>query len=148
MTTLQAIILGAMLALTPSFLVLTCLLWSPHDQIELLCRRFENTTSNLIDCAEHINDEITTQQELVARLRLINTCRLVTVAVGFTVSRKAHKIASNGSLPEPSNSDPGFGMCTGCAAFLKRPVRVCLWGVAQAINFIGLSSHRASGLHA
>jgi len=33
-----------------------------------------------------IKDEITTPQELLARLRLINACRLVLVAVGFTVS--------------------------------------------------------------
>ena len=57
----------------------------PHDQFELPCRSFENTVSDLIDCAEHINDEITTQQEFVARLRLINSCRLVLVKVGFTV---------------------------------------------------------------
>jgi hypothetical protein len=85
MSTPQAIILGMMLALTPSVLVLTWALWSPHDQLELPYRCFENTASDLIDCAEHINDEITTQQELVARLRLINSCRLVLVKVGFTV---------------------------------------------------------------
>jgi hypothetical protein len=84
MSTPQAIILGMMLTLTPSVLVLTWSLWPPHDQFELPCRSFENTV--LIDCAEHINDEITTQQELVARLRLINSCRLVLVAVGFTIS--------------------------------------------------------------
>ena len=59
----------------------------PHDQFELPCRSFENTVSDLIDCAEHINDEITTQQEFVARLRLIKSCRLVLVMAGFTVSR-------------------------------------------------------------
>jgi hypothetical protein len=79
MSTPQAIILGMMLALTPSVLVLTWALWPPHDQLELPYRCFENTASDLIDCAEHINDEITTQQELVARLRLINSCRLVLV---------------------------------------------------------------------
>jgi hypothetical protein len=42
----------------------------------------------LIDCAGHINDEITTRQELVARLRLINSCRLVLVSVGFDVSMR------------------------------------------------------------
>ena len=86
MSTPQAIILGMMLALTPSVLALTWALWSPHDQLELPYRCFENTASDLIDCAGHINDEITTQQELVARLRLINSCRLILVAVGFTVS--------------------------------------------------------------
>jgi hypothetical protein len=91
MTTQQAIILGMLLALTPSALFLTWVLWQegklpPHDQLGLPYRRFENTASDLIDCAEHINDEITTQQELVARLRLINSCRLILVAVGFTVS--------------------------------------------------------------
>jgi hypothetical protein len=58
----------------------------PHDQLELPYRCFENTASDLIDCAAHINDEITTEQELVARLRLINSCKSVLVAVGFTVS--------------------------------------------------------------
>jgi hypothetical protein len=90
MTTLQAIILGMLLALTPSTLFLTWVLWQdgklpPHDQLELPYRRFENTASDLINCAEHINDEISTQQELVARLGLINSCRLVLVTVGFTV---------------------------------------------------------------
>jgi hypothetical protein len=90
LSTLQAIILGMLLVLTPSALFLTWVLWQegklpPHDQLELPYRRFENTASDLIDCAEHINDEITTQQELVARLRLINSCRLVLVTVGFTV---------------------------------------------------------------
>jgi hypothetical protein len=90
MSTLQAIILGMLLALTPSVLFLTWVLWQGgklplHDQLELPYGRFENTASDLIDCAEHINDEITTQRELVARLRLINSCRLVLVTVGFTV---------------------------------------------------------------
>jgi hypothetical protein len=58
----------------------------PHDQLELSYRCFEDTASDLIDCAAHINDEITTQQELVARLRLIDSCKSVLVAVGFTVS--------------------------------------------------------------
>ena len=58
----------------------------PHDQLELSYRCFENTASDLIDCAAHINDEITTQEELVARLRLLDSCRLILVAVGFTVS--------------------------------------------------------------
>ena len=87
MSTPQAIILGMMLTLTPSVLVLTWSLWPPHDQFELPCRSFENTVSDLIDCAEHINDEITTQQEFVARLRLIKSGRLVLVMAGFTVSR-------------------------------------------------------------
>jgi hypothetical protein len=68
--------------------VLTWVVWQEgklsHDQLEYRC--FENAASDLIDCAAHINDEITTQQELVARLRLINSCRLVLVAVGFTIS--------------------------------------------------------------
>jgi hypothetical protein len=51
-----------------------------HDHLGLLYRCFENTAFDLIDCAAHINDEITTQQELVARLRLINSCKLVLVA--------------------------------------------------------------------
>ena len=77
MTTLQAIIFGMLLALTPSTWFLTWVLWQdgklpPDDQLELPYRRFGNTASDLIDCAEHINDEITSQQELVARLRLIN----------------------------------------------------------------------------
>ena len=91
MTTLQAIIFGMLLALTPSALFLTWVLWQEgrlpaHDHLGLLYHCFENTASDLIDCAGHINDEITTQQELVARLRLINSCRLVLVAVGFTIS--------------------------------------------------------------
>ena len=90
MTTLQAIIFGMLLALTPSALFLTWVLWQEgrlpaHDHLGLLYHCFENTASDLIDCAGHINDEITTQQELVARLRLINSCRLVLVAVGFTI---------------------------------------------------------------
>ncbi|SHG54525.1 hypothetical protein SAMN05444169_2983 [Bradyrhizobium erythrophlei] len=68
--------------------VLTWVVWQEgklsHDQLEYRC--FENAASDLIDCAAHINDEITTQQELVARLRLINSCRMVLVAVGFTIS--------------------------------------------------------------
>jgi hypothetical protein len=90
MTTLQAIIFGMLLALTPSALFLTWVLWQegrlPHDQLGLPYRCFENTASDLINCAEDINDEITGQQELVARLRLINSCKSVLVAVGFTVS--------------------------------------------------------------
>ena len=35
----------------------------PHDQLELPYRRFENTAFDLINCAEHINDEITAPQE-------------------------------------------------------------------------------------
>jgi hypothetical protein len=90
MSTLQAIILGMLLALTPSVLFLTWVLWQGgklplHDQFELPYVRFENTASDLIDCADHINDGIITRQQLVARLRLINSCRLVLVMVGFTV---------------------------------------------------------------
>jgi hypothetical protein len=90
MNTLQAIILGMLLVLTPSALFLAWVLWQdgklpPHDQLELSRHRFENTASDLIDCADHINDEIITRQQLVARLRLINSCRLVLVMVGFTV---------------------------------------------------------------
>jgi hypothetical protein len=90
MSTLQATILGMLLVLTPSALFLTWVLWQdgklpPHDQLELSRHRFENTASDLIDCADHINDEIITRQQLVARLRLINSCRLVLVMVGFTV---------------------------------------------------------------
>jgi hypothetical protein len=53
--------------LTPSALFLTWVLWQegrlpPHDQLRLPYRCFENTASDLIDCAGHINDEITTQQ--------------------------------------------------------------------------------------
>jgi hypothetical protein len=93
MTTLQAIILGMLLALTPSTLFLTWVLWQdgklpPHDQLELPYRCFENTASDLINCAEHINDNLTNQHELVARLRLINSCRLVLVSVGFDVSMR------------------------------------------------------------
>jgi hypothetical protein len=73
----------------------------PHDQLELPYRCFENTASDLIDCAAHINDEITTEQELVARLRLINSCKSVIVAVGFTVSmnRKPPQGRSRGLGP-------------------------------------------------
>src|ERR1700738_2303228 len=69
MSTLQAIILGMLLVLTPSALFLTWVLWQdgklpPHDQPELpYHRRFENTAFDLISCAGHINNEITTQQE-------------------------------------------------------------------------------------
>jgi hypothetical protein len=101
MSTPQAIILGMLLVLTPSALFLMWVLWQegklpPHDQLELLYR-FESTASDLIDCVEHINDEITSQQELVARLRLINSCRLVLVAVGFTVilNRKPRVVADD-----------------------------------------------------
>ncbi|WP_079566160.1 hypothetical protein [Bradyrhizobium erythrophlei] len=70
--------------------VLTRVLWQegklPHHQLGLSYRCFEDTASDLIDCAAHINDEITTQEELVARLRLIDSCKSVLVAVGFTVS--------------------------------------------------------------
>jgi hypothetical protein len=101
MSTPQAIILGMLLMLTPSALFLMWVLWQegklpPHDQLELPYR-FESTASDLMDCVEHINDEITSQQELVARLRLINSCRLVLVAVGFTVilNRKPRVVADD-----------------------------------------------------
>jgi hypothetical protein len=66
MRTLQAIILGMLLVLTPSALFLAWVLWQdgklpPRDQLELSRHRFENTASDLIDCADHINDEITTR---------------------------------------------------------------------------------------
>jgi hypothetical protein len=62
MSTLQAIILGMLLVLTPSALFLAWVLWQdgklpPRDQLELSRHRFENTASDLIDCADHINDE-------------------------------------------------------------------------------------------
>jgi hypothetical protein len=86
MSTLQATILGILLVLTPSALFPTWVLWQdgkwpPHDQLELSRHRFENTASDLIDCA----DEIITRQQLVAPLRLTNSCRLILVMVGFTV---------------------------------------------------------------
>ena len=85
MTTLQAIIFGMLLVLTLSALFLTWMLWQEgklpsHDHLGLLYCCFENTASDLIDGTGHINGEITAQQELVARLRLINSCKLVLVA--------------------------------------------------------------------
>jgi Cyclic nucleotide-binding domain len=50
--------------------------------------RFENTASDLIDCADHINDEIITRQQLVARLRLIKFLQAGPCHGGLHMDRK------------------------------------------------------------
>lgn len=47
--------------------------------------RFENTNSDLGDCAEHILDHLDTKYEGPARVSLVETCKDILEALGFVV---------------------------------------------------------------
>jgi len=47
--------------------------------------RFENTNSDLGDCAEHILDHLDTRYEAPARVSLVETCADILERLGFTV---------------------------------------------------------------
>jgi hypothetical protein len=88
MITLQAVALGAMLALTPSVLMLVYALWFdgklPSEYPpEIL---FEDRLAfDLRDCAARINDPLVSPEAVAARVRLIMACRIPLQATGFQV---------------------------------------------------------------
>jgi hypothetical protein len=87
MTTTQAIVLGAMLALTPSVLLMTWALWRDakppappeHPDID----HIEDMAVDLRHYADRIHDQVSNPNELRARLELIRACKLLLAAVGY-----------------------------------------------------------------
>ena len=47
--------------------------------------RFENTSDDLVDCLDHINDKLVSQAEQKARKELIETCKDILEALGYDV---------------------------------------------------------------
>jgi hypothetical protein len=48
--------------------------------------RFENTSSDLLDCREHILDKLTGDYEPRARVQLVRLCADILEQVGFSVT--------------------------------------------------------------
>ena len=90
MSTIQAVILGAMLALTPSVLLMTWALWRdkppPPQQPDILAEHIEDTAFDLRRYADRIHDQPSSPNELRARLELIRACKLVLAAAGYSFS--------------------------------------------------------------
>jgi hypothetical protein len=83
----QAMILGAMLALTPSVLMMTWAVWwdklpPPPQQPEI--ERIEAMAAELRLFADRIIEPVASPDELAARLQLIGACRRVLAAAGYT----------------------------------------------------------------
>jgi hypothetical protein len=53
--------------------------------------RFQNTRTDLDDCAEHIADFLTDKDEKRARHKLVSACVEICEAVGFTVNNDETK---------------------------------------------------------
>jgi hypothetical protein len=89
MTILQAISLGAMLAMTPIVLVwvwVLCrggVLSSSQYPRELLAE--DRLAYDLRDCASRTNDPLASPEAVAARVRLIMACRILLQATGFQV---------------------------------------------------------------
>ena len=47
--------------------------------------RFENTSSDLADCAAHIHDQLDDDDELQGRQHLLDTCKEILEAVGCEI---------------------------------------------------------------
>ena len=88
MTTLQAISLDAMLALTPSALLMVWALWweiSPSKYpSEILTE--DRLAFDLQDCAARVNEPLASPEAVAARVRLIMSCRILLQATGFTIN--------------------------------------------------------------
>lgn len=50
--------------------------------------RFQNTLPDLVDCLEHLHDEVSTHEER-ARNELISTCIEIAESMGYTVEAKS-----------------------------------------------------------
>ena len=88
MTTLQAISLGAMLALTPSILACVWALGfdnklSSEYPPEILAE--DRLAFDLRDCAQRINGPLASPEAVAARVRLLMACRILLQATGFQV---------------------------------------------------------------
>jgi hypothetical protein len=89
MSTIQAMILGAMLALTPSVLLMTWALWResklpPPQQPEILAEHIEDLAVDLRHYSDRIQDQPSSPDELRARLELIRACKLLLAAAGYS----------------------------------------------------------------
>jgi hypothetical protein len=88
MSTEQAILLGALLALTPSVLLMTwALRWDSKlpspQQPDILAEHIEDMAFDLRRYADRIHDQPSSPNELRARLELIRACKLVLAAAGY-----------------------------------------------------------------
>jgi hypothetical protein len=90
MSTEQAILLGALLALTPSVLLMTFALWwddkPPPQQPDILAEHIEDMAVDLRRYAEGWQRPLASPTELAARLELIRACKLVLAAAGYSFS--------------------------------------------------------------
>jgi hypothetical protein len=99
MSTIQAMILGAMLALalTPSVLLMTWALRresklpSSPQQPDILAEHLEDTAFDLQRYADRIHDQPSSPNELRARLELIRACKLVLAAAGYSFTVDEHR---------------------------------------------------------
>ena len=68
--------------------------------------RFANTSEDLEDCLNHIDDKLVSQVEQKARVRLIETCQSILEALGYKVT-SPDDLESNDTEFDDNDLDDG-----------------------------------------
>ena len=90
-TASQAILFGVAIAYAPMAAILVFILWRDGSFSLTLPRRahpeilFNDLASDLRTYADSINQALISREELASRLRVVESCRAVLIAVGYSV---------------------------------------------------------------
>jgi hypothetical protein len=84
MNTISAMILGALLALTPSVLVVTWAVWRDGKLPAPRETPIIDMARELRSFADHIIDPVASPEDLAVRLRVISAAKALLAAAGYT----------------------------------------------------------------